>query len=152
MFPWPPQDPESLLSRLQDEMQRVVERLWHTGVSTRPFDGQSWAPLIDVYELADGYRLYVEAPGVKPNEIEVSQVAGSLTIRGRKEPPLTPGNETRLVRAERRYGDFSRTVELPGDVDAKRISARFADGILEITVPKSEAAKPKSVKIQVEPT
>jgi HSP20 family protein len=149
-FSWQAPDPQSLFNRLQDEMRDVVERVWHTGVSTRPFDGQSWGPQVDLYEHNDRYTVFLEVPGVKPNEIDVSYVGNSVTVRGRKEAPLETSEQVRLARGERRYGAFCRSIELPGDVDVGRTSAKFHAGVLELTIPKSELSRPRSVKIQVD--
>ncbi len=149
MFAWQSPDPQSLFNRLQDEMRDVVQRVWHTGVSTRPFDGQSWGPRLDVYEHPDRYAVYVDVPGVNPNEIDVSHVGNSVTIRGRKEAPVEVNEQTRAIRGERHYGAFCRTIELPGDVDVARTAARCSGGVLELSIPKSEQSRPRSVRIQV---
>jgi len=150
MSPWPMQDPEFFINRLQDEMGRLVERVWHGGVSTRPFDGQEWAPAIDMYEHPERYVLYVEVPGVHPNEIDVSHAGSTLTLRGRKEPTTETSEHVRPVRTERRFGSFCRTLDLPADVEASRLSARCTSGVLEISLPKTESSRPRSVRIDVE--
>ncbi|HNQ22245.1 MAG TPA: Hsp20/alpha crystallin family protein [Phycisphaerae bacterium] len=148
MFPRGFEKPISL-SGLQDEMSRLIERVWHSGVSTGPLDGQEWAPPVDMYESPDRYTLYAELPGVEPSAVEVSYLARVLTIRGEKVPP-PPGTEAgRTVRHERRFGTFCRSVDLPADVDADRLSATFHAGVLEVTLPKSQASVAKSVKVNV---
>lgn len=149
MAMWPRPDPDFILNRLQDEMARMVERVWHGGVSTRPFDGQEWAPAVDMVEHPDRYVIYFEVPGVHGNEIEVTHAGGAITVRGKKEPPAELSETVRGMKAERRYGSFMRSVELPADADANRMSARCTSGVLELTVPKSESARPKTVKVTV---
>lgn len=83
----PFQDPQLSLGALQDEMNRMFDRVWHGGVSTRPFDGQPWAPAIDLYEHEDRYTVYAELPGVPVESVEVSYLANSLTLRGEKARP-----------------------------------------------------------------
>ena len=146
----PLQDMQFSFSNLQDEMNRLMERLWHAGISTKPFDGQQWAPVIDLYEHADHYTLFAEVPGVDADQIEVTHVGAALTIRGEKSTPVETGKENRPLRSERRFGTFSRTVELPADIDVERLSAKCLAGVLRITIPKSEASLAKSVKIEVE--
>lgn len=141
-------DPQLSLSSLQDEINRAVQRVWHGGISTGPFDGQQWGPPIDLYEHADRYTLFVELPGVDANDVEVTHVGTTLTIRGEKRRPLSLAEKDQEVHSERRFGSFSRTIDLPGDVDAEQLTARASQGILEVTLPKSEASKPKSVKVQ----
>ena len=145
----PFQDPQQALGALQEEMNRLFERVWHGGVSTRPFDGQQWAPAVDMYEYPDRYAVYMEVPGVDGRSVDVSHVGGSLTVRGEKRRPADVTDDTSTLRSERRYGVFCRTVELPGGIDTERISAHCQAGVLEITVFKSEASKPKSVRIDV---
>ncbi len=146
----PFQDPPFSLGNLQEEMSRLVERVWHAGLSTGPFDGQKWAPLVDMYEHEDHYTLFVEVPGVDPAEVEVTHLGQTLTIRGEKHRPPSVGESDRPVRGERRFGSFCRSVELPGDIEAARLSAKYHGGVLEINIPKSESSKPKTVKIRVE--
>ena len=149
MFPWPPPDPQSVLNKLQDEMRGVVDRVWHTGVSTRPFDGQEWAPLVDLYEHPDFYQVFMEVPGVNPNEIDVSYIGNTVTVRGRKDAVAEKTEHVFPIRAERRFGIFCRTVELPSGVDVAKTSARCEAGVLQLKIPKSESSKPRTVKIQV---
>lgn len=143
------QDAQISLGALQDEMSRFVERVWHGGVSTGPFDGQEWAPAIDLYEYNDRYAMFVEVPGVDAEEVDVSHVGNALTIKGERRSPIAEQSDVRAVRGERRFGTFSRTVDLPDDVEPERVSARCHGGVLEITIPKSAASMPKGVKIDV---
>jgi len=137
------------LSSLQDEMNRLFERIWHGGVSAGPFDGQQWAPTIDLFEQGDDYLLFAEMPGVDPASIDVSYVGNVLTIRGEKPRPAGVAQSDRPLRQERRYGTFCRTVELPGGADFDRLAAQCHAGVLTITIPKSEASKPRAVKVEV---
>lgn len=137
------------LGSLQDEMGRLLERFWHAGVSTPPFDGQKWAPLIDVYEFGDHYLLHAELPGVERGGIELSCVNNVLTIRGEKTAPAEARDASRSVRNERRFGTFCRSLDLPGDVDADKFSATCQNGILTVTMPKPESARAREIKVQV---
>ncbi|UCE58658.1 MAG: Hsp20/alpha crystallin family protein [Phycisphaerales bacterium] len=143
----PLQDVPASLGGLQEEMNRLFDQVWHGGLSTRPFDGQECAPPIDLFEHDDRYLLHVEVPGVDAAAVDVSYVGSTLTIRGEKS---APGDEQgRRIRGERRFGTFCRTVELPGDIDADRLSAKCSAGILQISIPKTESSRPKAVKIEV---
>ncbi len=144
------QDVQMSLGSLQDEMNRLFERVWHGGVSTGPFDGQEWAPCVDLYEQEDGYTLLVELPGVNGSDVELSYLGNTLTIRGEKTAPNELTDRDRPIRRERRFGVFCRSVELPGAVEADRLSAKCSCGVLVVTIPKPEASKPKTVKIDVE--
>ncbi len=145
----PFQDRDVSLGTLQDEMNRFFDQVWHSGVSAGPFDGQKWAPPMDLHEHPEHYALYVELPGVAVGAVDLSYVGSTLTVRGEKTKPAHSGEGDKPLRSERRYGTFCRTVELPGDIEAERLSARCQDGVLEITIPKSEANRPKAVKIDV---
>lgn len=146
----PFQDAQMTLGNLQGEMNKLFDRVWHGGFSTGPFDGQEWGPPIDLYENDESYRLFVEVPGVEAERVEVNHLENILTIRGEKPSPVQD-DASRPLRGERRYGSFSRTIELPGGIDAKRLTAKCHGGVLEITIPKSEASKPKPVKVDIQP-
>ena len=146
----PIHEAQQTLGGLQDELARLAERFWHTGVATGPLDGQPWAPPMDVYEHPDHYKVFAEIPGVDPNEVEVTHVGATLTVRGTKFAPEEMGERDRALRKERRFGAFCRTLELPGDIDVERLSAKCHGGVLVITIPKSESSQAKSVKIEID--
>ncbi len=139
------------LGGLQDEFNRLVERVWHAGISTRPLDGQEWAPVLDMYEYDDRFVVLAEMPGIDANELDITVLGHTLTIRGEKRRPTENAEQVQTVRSERRYGAFCRTVDLPDGVDGDRLSAECTGGVLHITLPKKETYKPRSVKINVEP-
>ncbi len=146
----PFQDPQLSLGALQEEMNRLFERVWHGGVSTRPFDGQAWAPAIDLYEFDDRYVLYADLAGVEAESVDVTYLGSSLTLRGEKGRPSDVTEQTPSLRGERRFGAFCRNVELPGGIDADRASAKCKDGVLEISIPKSAASRPRTIRVDVE--
>ncbi len=146
----PLQDTQISLTALQDEMNRMFERVWHGGLSTRPFDGQQWAPAIDLYERDDCYIVHVEMSGVDTKEVELTHIGNTLTIRGERPCPFAEDESVRRISGERRFGTFCRSVELPGDIEAAKLSARCQCGMLEISIPKTVSSRPKSVKIEVE--
>lgn len=146
----PLQDTQQVLTNLQDEMNRVFDRVWHVGVSTPPLDGQKWAPPIDMYEFDDRYVLVAEVPGVDAADIELSQLGESLTIRGAKKRPAVASDAINTLRTECRHGSFSRTIELPPGAAKDRTNARCAAGMLEVTVYKLETNKPRTIKVQGE--
>jgi HSP20 family protein len=108
---------------------------------------QEWRPLADVVENKDGITLKVELPGVKQEDINISIENETLTVKGeRKQEAQTADGE--FTRTERVYGTFQRTMALPTTVDAERVKATYRDGVLEITLPRKEEAKPKAIKVE----
>ena len=138
------------LGNLQEEMNRLFGRFWHGGVSAGPFDGQKWAPFIDIYEAPEHYTLLAEVPGVDGAAVDVTYLGNKLTIRGEKAKPVGVGEKDRSIQTERRYGTFCRTIELPGDIDGERLAATCQGGVLTVTIPKSDTSKPKPVRIDVQ--
>jgi HSP20 family protein len=109
-----------------------------------------WVPAMDVAERGDAYVVMTELPGVAPDQVDVSFEQNILTIRGSKPASFDVSNEgeLRLFAAERVSGSFERSVRLPEFVDADRITASFNNGLLVITVPKAEAAKPRRIELK----
>jgi HSP20 family protein len=137
------------LTDLQDEMNRVFDRMWHTGISTAPLDGQKWAPPIDLIDEPTQFVLTAEVPGLAVEEIEVTFDEGELVLRGHKSAGRSEEEGIDFVRRERRYGNFARRVAIPERINAEAISARCSRGVLEIIMPKKELPQRKTVKIEV---
>ena len=108
-----------------------------------------WVPAMDVAERGDAYIVHTELPGVRPEQVEVSFEQNVLTVRGSKPATFDSNTEgeLRVFAAERVHGSFEWSVRLPEFVDADRINAKFDHGVLTITVPKAEAAKPRRIEI-----
>lgn len=130
------------------DLRRDFERLFNEAL---PFDAPDngralFAPALEVDEDADGLTLRVEVPGVAPDNLAVSVNGHVVTIEGERVPRKVEGAS--LHRSERRYGKFSRSLNLPEHFDANTIEARHEHGILTLRVPRSEAAKPRSIRIE----
>lgn len=144
-------DPFEDISRLQREMNRLFNESFIAPSGRRSPDNSifnaGWAPAVDVAEDASEITLKIELPGVKKDEIDLEVSGDALTIRGEKkfEDKEKAGN---YLRIERSFGKFQRTFSLSVPVDHEKISANFADGVLTIRLPKSEASKPKKVLVQ----
>jgi len=108
----------------------------------------SWVPPVDVLEQEDGIRILAELPGVKPEDVKISLEGNVLTIHGTKQQVAEERTE-RVHRYERSYGAFERTFTLPATVDAAHIKAGYENGVLTITLPKVEQAKPRQIEVQV---
>lgn len=145
-FPFQGDIPMSLQG-VRDEFDRLLDRVWHGGLSTAPLDGQDWAPAIDFVETPESYEVRVEVPGLAAEEIDVSILQNVLVIKGCKKPADTPREGERRLRTECRYGSFSRRVELPSPVRDDSVTASCRDGVLRLSLPKQAEAKGHSVKI-----
>lgn len=131
---WPAFD---RLFNLQDELDGLFES---------PL--RAWAPALDVAEDKDNYTVHVELPGLKREEIEVSLQDGALVITGeRKGEKVEEGTE--VHRQERFYEKFQRALTLPEPVAADKVKADYKDGVLTVTLPKTEEAKPKKIDVSV---
>ncbi|HEV2130604.1 MAG TPA: Hsp20/alpha crystallin family protein [Longimicrobiaceae bacterium] len=105
------------------------------------------APETDVIETQNEIRVLTEMPGLKRDDIEIDVENNVLTIRGEKREERTEEQEGRYHLAERRYGTFTRSFVLPRDVDPEGIEARFEDGVLNVTIPKSEKARRRRIEV-----
>jgi HSP20 family protein len=136
-----------LSSSLRDEIDRLFGSplAWFENGS-QPFSG-GWVPAIDVYEDKDHVFVRAEVPGMKKDEIDISLHEGVLTLSGERKPEY---DEAQAHRVERFAGRFQRSISLPSPVDAAKVRAAYKDGILAITLPKAEEAKPKQITINAE--
>jgi HSP20 family protein len=101
---------------------------------------------LDVIENESGFIVKASVPGFKPDEIESTVVGDTLTIKGQSKAETLSEKENYLLQ-ERRYGSFQRSISLPVGVQADQAQADFEDGVLTLTLPKIEAAKPKQIKV-----
>jgi len=131
------------LSTLRNEINRLFEG--SDGNSTDAFN--SWAPAMDLYEENDKLTLTVEVPGLKKEDIEISLHENTITISGERRNEKKYG-EADVSREERFFGRFTRSLVLPKPVNPEGVKARCQDGLLIVTLPKSEEAKPRQIEIQ----
>jgi HSP20 family protein len=130
---------------LRNELNRLFDNpLTELARSTEFFN--VWVPPLDLYEDKDHLTVKVELPGMKKEDIALSVHEGALSISGeRKEQNGHEDSET--YRSERLYGKFNRTVTLPSPVAVDKIKASYKDGILTVTLPKTEEAKPRQIEV-----
>lgn len=134
---------------LRDEMNSLFELPVMGGNLTRQaqlFSG--WTPVLDLYQDNDNVVATVELPGMRKEDIDISLHDGVLTIAGERQTSLGEGENAE--RTERFSGKFRRSITLPSRVDAGKVSASYKDGILTVTLPKAEEAKPKKVEVTIE--
>jgi HSP20 family protein len=108
----------------------------------------SWAPAVDIAEHDDEYLVKVELPGVNKDEVKLTLENNILTIRGEKKQEKETKKEN-YHRVERSYGSFQRSFTLPAAVKSDKIDASYKDGILSVSLPKAEEAKPKQIEVKV---
>ena len=135
------------LSSLRDELDRLFESPWSELARTSQLLS-GWTPALDVHEDKDNFVVQAELPGMKREEIDVSLHDGALSISGERKTEKKY-EEAEVYRTERFFGKFQRTVTLPTPVAADKVKAQYKDGVLTITLPKTEAAKPKQIDVNV---
>jgi HSP20 family protein len=111
-----------------------------------PLADMPWAPFGDVSETDDAYIVRVEVPGVNKDQVDVQLQGGELVISGDIQEE-EPGEGRRRHRSSRRTGRFEFRAYLPGDVNPEGVTGQLSDGVLTVTVPKAEAAKPRKIEI-----
>lgn len=105
-----------------------------------------WAPAIDVSETEKEYTVKAELPGINKKNIDISLTDGVLTIKGEKKHEKKEEKENYHF-LETRYGSFSRSLRLPEDASTEKVDATYTDGILTVSIPKTEVPKPKKIKV-----
>lgn len=129
--------------------QREFDRLFRGALAGQEEDStRTWAPPVDIYENGDNLMLKAELPGINPNDVEVRVEDNTLYLKGERKFE-NEVKEQNYHRVERSYGTFARTFSLPNSVDADKVAANYQDGVLTLTMPKREEAKPKTIKINV---
>lgn len=133
-------------STAPDDVEQLVRRFLDSG-DDWPVTAGAFAPALDVREDSDNFTLYVELPGVSPDDVNITLEDSVLTIAGERSTRDEVAR-AQFRRVERAHGRFHRSVRLPDRVVADGISARYGDGVLTITVPKAEEARPRRVAIE----
>jgi len=104
-------------------------------------------PLLNIGEDADNFHIHALAPGIDPKTLDVSITGNQLTISGEKKQTGEEIQPEAFHRSERAAGRFVRSITLTADVDSARVQAGYSDGLLRITLPKAEAAKPRRIQV-----
>lgn len=137
-------------ARMAREMDRLFDTMASgTGAWTPALTHAPGFPLLNVWD--DGERVFAEAelPGLTMQDVEVLVTGDTLTIKGRRE--IARPERGNVLRTERAAGAFERTVSLPFDIDAERVTASLREGVLTVTLPKTAASRPRKVEIKALP-
>lgn len=135
-------NPFEELDSLHRDLDRVF-RLRGDGAQARAVES-AWVPASEVASVADGWQVRVALPGIEPKDVDVDLHGSTLTIKGERAAGAA-GDGWR--QSEIGYGRFERTFTLPSSVDADRVEAHFTNGMLELTLPLAESAKPRRIEV-----
>ncbi len=141
-------EPWNLINLLQQDFDQIAGRRY--GLAASGSNGNSvadWVPAVDIVEQKDGYVLRADVPGVKPEDIDVNLENGVLSLSGERRHESTDEADG-IRRRERVSGKFCRRFNLPETADAEEISARSANGILEIIIPKQPAVQARRITVE----
>jgi len=131
-------------SNLRDELNSLFDLPYLANLQRQDlFSG--WSPALDLYQNSDNVVAVLELPGMRKEDIEISLHDGTLTISGERKSSTSNGEKPE--RTERYVGSFRRTISLPVPVDPNKVNASYKDGILTVTLPKAEEAKPKRIDV-----
>lgn len=128
-------------------LDNVFPRFWPNMWERRRPINHMRMPKIDVIDGKEEVRVYIEAPGVKKEDLDVSMTDHTVTIKG-KTSRKEETKETDFYRCEIEQGEFSRTISLPAEVEGSKVKAKFENGLLELVIPKLEQSKRHSIKIE----
>ncbi len=132
----------------QDRLNRLLNETFGQFFGDEGISSRGWSPAVDIYETDDNLILKAELPGVDPKDVEVRVEDSTLYLKGQRKFEREVKEEN-YHRVERSYGSFARTFTLPNGIDPDRVKAEYKDGLLTLTMPKREQAKPKTIKIDV---
>jgi HSP20 family protein len=132
---------------LQDQINRLLNEAFDR--TSDDANLTTWAPAVDIYETEHELVVKADIPEIKPEELDIRVENNILTIRGERrfEKEVSENN---YLRVERSYGSFSRSFSLANTVNAEAIKADYKNGVLTLSIPKREEAKPKQIKVNVE--
>lgn len=144
---WEPYGP---VTALQDRINRLFEDAFpRYGDKDDELSQCAWRPVVDIYESEKGLIVLVELPGVSKEEVSVEVKEKVLTVKGERKPEEHVSLDS-YYRRERCFGTFQRSFVLDNPVNPERISARFKDGVLKISIAKAEKERPKQISVNID--
>lgn len=129
-----------------DRMQRDISRLFGGQASSLLHAAPSY-PALNIWTIEDEQLITAEMPGMSSDDLKIEVFADSLSISGERQMPEEL-KDMNIHRRERNYGKFNRTIQLPFMVDTNKVEAKFSNGILQLTLPRAEADKPKKITVK----
>ena len=143
--------PSLFSTPLLEDMPERLRRMFEGGLTVEPLaESLGWMPAMEIAETDEAFVVTAEVPGINAKDVDISIDDGVLTLSGEKKEEHEEGKEgSKFHMWERRYGSFRRSFTLPQAVEADKVSARAADGILTVTLPKTRKAKAQGRKIPV---
>ena len=141
-------DPFRDLATAQRDFGRLFREAFSPQFAEAELSTRSWAPPVDIYETENDIVLKAELPGIEAKDVEVRVEDNTLYLKGERKFEKEV-KEQNYHRVERSYGSFARSFSLPNSINADKVKAEFKDGLLTLTMPKREEAKPKTIKIDV---
>lgn len=147
VYRWRGWDPYRDLDRLQDEMNRMFSGIWGTRSWALDEGARLGAPALNVHTGPEGAIVTLELSGVRSDDVDISVLGRSLSVKAVRKPAEDLKDYT-VHRQERVFGEFMRTVELPFDVDANKITASLRDGVLEVFAPMQPEEKPRRIEVK----
>lgn len=139
-----PYETRNLMTQFHNEFNRMLSNFNRMQDESA---GSAWSPAIDIREEPTRFVVSADLPGIDPKDIEVTMDQGVLTISGKRQSESTE-EKNGYLRTERSRGEFFRRLQLPATADGEHVTAKSDKGVLEITIPKREAAKAKRVEIK----
>ena len=132
----------------QNQFERFLREAFSPVSAEGEVSTRTWAPPVDIYENGDNLVLKAELPGINADDVEIRVEDNTLYLKGERKFEKEV-KEQNYHRVERSYGTFTRTFSLPNSIDSDKVAANYKDGVLTLTMPKKEEAKPKTIKINV---
>jgi HSP20 family protein len=133
--------------RMQSHMNHLAQAMFEGAMQDNQFgQRRGWLPAVDVSEGEQAFTLTAELPGFSKDDVQIELQDNQLTLKGERKRE-TDVQEKQYRRVERVYGSFERSIKLPVAIDADKVHATFKDGVLKLTLPKAEEAKPKAISV-----
>ena len=132
-----------------DDLDRMFEGFFRPARWLEEAPSEDMVPAIDISERADAFVVKAELPGVRKEDIDVNMENGVLTISAETKSDTEEKEGDRLIRQERRYGKYVRSLRLGTHIDETKVKASYKDGVLHLVLPKAEEVKPKKISVNV---